>query len=244
MLSGSGVGVKMVVVPDASSVRPYRGVKAAERLAARRSRLLAAGLDLLGAEQPDVSALTVRGICRQAGLAARYFYESFTDKDEFVAGVFDSVVAELATTTQAAVAAVPAHEQTRAGMANIVRSIAGDARIGRLLFSTQLANPVIVRKRAESSALFAMLSGQHVGDALRVPANERIKAAAHFVVGGVGQTISAWLAGDVRLEPDQLVDQLASLLDELAEPSLYRFRETAAGATAAPGGPAATDASS
>ncbi len=244
MLSVSGVGVKMVVVPDASSVRPYRGVKAAERLAARRSRLLAAGLDLLGAEQPDVSALTVRGICRQAGLAARYFYESFTDKDEFVAGVFDSVVAELATTTQAAVAAVPAHEQTRTGMANIVRSIAGDARIGRLLFSTQLANPVIVRKRADSSALFAMLSGQHVGDALRVPANERIKAAAHFVVGGVGQTISAWLAGDVRLEPDQLVDQLAALLDELAEPSLYRLRETAAPATAAPRGPAATDASS
>jgi len=243
MLSVSGVGVKMVVVPDASSVRPYRGVKAAERLAARRSRLLAAGLDLLGAEQPDVSALTVRGICRQAGLAARYFYESFTDKDEFVAGVFDSVVAELATTTQAAVAAVPAHEQTRTGMANIVRSIAGDARIGRLLFSTQLANPVIVRKRADSSALFAMLSGQHVGDALRVPANERIKAAAHFVVGGVGQTISAWLAGDVRLEPDQLVDQLAALLDELAEPSLYRLRETAAPATAAPRGPAATDAS-
>ena len=98
-----------------------------------------------------------------------------------------------------------------------------------LLFNTQLANPVIVRKRAESSALFAMLSGQHVGDALRVPANERIEAAAHFVVGSVGQTIRAWLAGDVRLEPDQLVDQLASLLDELADPSLYRLTETAAG---------------
>ena len=118
-------------------------------------------------------------------------------------------------------------------MANIVRTVVSDARVGRLLFNTQLANSVIVRKRAESSALFAMLSGQHVGDALRVPANERIKAAAHFVVGGVGQTISAWLAGDVRLGPDQLVDQLASLLDELAEPTLYRITETAAGPTAA-----------
>ncbi|MCV7049403.1 TetR/AcrR family transcriptional regulator [Mycobacterium heidelbergense] len=221
-------------MPKAS--RPYGGVEAAERLAARRRRLLAAGLELLGSQRQDVSALTVRSICAQSGLAARYFYESFTDKDEFVGGVFDWVVAELAATTQAAVAAVPAHEQTRAGMANIVRTIAGDARIGRLLFSTQLANPVIVRKRAESSALFAMLSGQHVGDALRVPANDRIKAAAHFVVGGVGQTISAWLAGDVRLDPDQLVDQLASLLDELAEPKLYSDKavtETTAAATTA-----------
>ncbi|WP_369807234.1 TetR/AcrR family transcriptional regulator [Mycobacterium sp. 1081908.1] len=227
-----------------SKARPYRGVDAAERVAGRRRQFLSAGLDLLGADQQDVSALTVRGICDRAGLAARYFYESFSDKDQFVSRVFDWVVAELAATTQAAVAAVPPQEQTHAGMANIVRTVAGDARIGRLLFNTQLGDPVIVRKRAESSALFAMLSGQHAVDTLRAPANDRVKAAAHFAVGGVGQTISAWLAGDVRLEPDQLVDHLASLLDELTNPNLYRLKETAAGARASSGDPGATSASS
>jgi AcrR family transcriptional regulator len=234
----------MVGMADSSSARPYRGVQAGERLAERRSRLLAAGLDLLGSDRQDISELTVRGVCRRAGLASRYFYESFSDKDEFIGAVFDWVVAELAATTQAAVATVPAQERTRAGIANIVRTISGDARIGRLLFSTQLGDPVIVRKRAESSALFAMLSGQYAVDTLRAPANERVTAAAHFVVGGVGQTISAWLAGDVRLEPDQLVDHLASLLDELTNPNLYRLKETAAGATAASGDPGATSASS
>jgi AcrR family transcriptional regulator len=203
-----------------TNARPYRGVDAAERLAGRRASLLEAGLDLLGGD--DSAELTVRAICREAGVAARYFYESFTDKDEFVAAVFDWVIADLAATTQAAVAAAPLEEQTRAGMANIVRSIGGDPRVGRLLFSAQLANAVVVRKRVESSALFAMLSGQHVENALRVPENDRIKAAAHFVVGGVGQTIGAWLTGDVRLTPEQLVDHLASLLDGLADPSLYR----------------------
>jgi AcrR family transcriptional regulator len=205
-----------------TSARPYGGVDAADRLATRRAKLLAAGLDLLGADRDDAAELTVRGICRQAGVAARYFYESFADKDEFVGAVFDWVIADLAATTQAAVAAAPPEEQTRAGMANIVRTIGGDARVGRLLFSAQLANAVLVRKRVESGALFAMLSGRHVEDALQVPANDRIRAAAHFVVGGVGQTISAWLAGAVRLDPDQLIDQLASLLDELADPRLYR----------------------
>jgi AcrR family transcriptional regulator len=228
----------MVIVAKSPGVRPYRGVEAGERLAARRRGLLAAGLDLLGSDRPDISGLTVREVCRRAGLAARYFYESFTDKDEFVSGVFDWVVADLAATTQAAVAAVPAHEQSRAGMANIVRVIADDARIGRLLFSTQLANSVIARKRAESTALFAMLSGQHAGDALR------IKAGAHFAVGGVGQTISAWLAGDVRLRHDQLVDQLAVLLDGLADPGLYGLTETTAAATAASQNPSAASASS
>jgi AcrR family transcriptional regulator len=234
----------MVSMDEPSSVRPYRGVEAAERLATRRNRLLAAGLDLLGAEQQEISALTVRGVCRQAGLAARYFYESFTDKDEFVSGVFDWVIADLAATIQAAVAAVPVQEQTRAGIANIVRTIAGDARIGRLLFSTQLADAVVVRKRAESSALFAMLSGQHAGDALRMPANDRIKAGAHFAVGGVAQTLSAWLAGDVHLESDQLVDQLTSLFDALTDPKLYGLKETTAAATAASRDQAATSASS
>jgi AcrR family transcriptional regulator len=206
---------------DATGVRPYRGVEPADRRAARRGRLLAAGLDLLGADD-DMPELTVRGICRQAGLAVRYFYESFADKDEFVGAVFDWVIADLAATTQAAVAAAPAAEQTRVGMANIVRTIDSDPRVGRLLFSSQPANAVLVRKREESSALFAMLSGQHAGAALRIQRNELITATAHFVVGGVAQTISAWLAGEVSLTPGELVDQLASLLDRLADPALYR----------------------
>src|ERR1700761_1257854 len=206
-----------------TSARPYGGVDAADRLATRRAKLLAAGLDLLGADRDDAAELTVRGICRRAGVAARYFYESFADKDEFVGAVFDWVIADLAATTQAAVAAAPPEEQTRAGMANVVRTIGGDARVGRLLFSAQLANAVLVRKRAESGALFAMLSGRHVEDALHVPANDRIKAAAHFVVGGVGQTISAWLAGAVRLPTDQLIDQIWSTRRGRADPRHYRF---------------------
>jgi AcrR family transcriptional regulator len=208
--------------PVTTSVRPYRGVDPTARRAERRGRLLNAGLDLLGSDHPDIAALTVRGVCRRAGVASRYFYESFADKDEFVSGVFDWAIGELAATTQAAVAAVPADEQTRAGIATLVRTISGDARVGRLLFSTQLADPVITRKRAESSALFAVLSGQHAVNALRAAANDRMKAGAHFAVGGVAQTISAWLAKDVQMEEEQFVDLLAALLDELTEPNLYR----------------------
>ncbi|MFP1155528.1 TetR/AcrR family transcriptional regulator [Mycobacterium sherrisii] len=228
---------------EPSAERRYRGVEAAIRLSERRGRLLAAGLDLLGSDQ-DTAAVTVRAACARANLTPRYFYENFSDRDGFVGAVFDSVIAELAATTQAAVASVPVPEQSRAGMANIVRTIAGDTRIGRLLFSTQLADPVIVRKRAESTALFAMLLGQHASDMLQMPANIGMKAGAHFAVGGVGQMISAWLAGDIALDPDQLVDQLAVLLDELAHPRLYGVTETAAPATAASRDPGATASSS
>jgi AcrR family transcriptional regulator len=201
-----------------AQVRPYRGVEAADRVAERRRRFLEAGLDILGSES-DLSELTVRGICREAGLALRYFYECFTDKDDFVSAVFDWVIADIAATTQAAMTAAPLEEQSRAGMANIVRTIAADTRVGRLLFSSQLSNPVVVRKRAESFALMALLTFQHAGT-LGAQENNRTKAASHFVVGGVSQTITAWLAGDVQLEPDELVDQLAMVIDKLSDPKL------------------------
>lgn len=126
------------------------------------------------------------------------------------------------TAAEAAVAPVPLPERTTAAISNIVRVSLGDPRVGRLLFSAELADPVLVRKRAESSALFAMLYGQHLGNALRLGENDRIKASAHFVVGGVGQTLSAWLSGEISLTPEQLVGQLAALLNETADPAAYR----------------------
>jgi AcrR family transcriptional regulator len=136
-----------MVSTNVSGARPYGGIDAADRLASRRAKLLEAGLDLLGADVPQAVELTVRGICRQAGLTARYFYESFADKDEFVSAVFDTVITDLAAKTQAVVQSAPPDQQTRAGIANIVRTIAGDARIGRLLFGVHLSNAVVVRKR-------------------------------------------------------------------------------------------------
>jgi AcrR family transcriptional regulator len=203
----------MVVVAE-TGVRLYRGVKPADRQAERRSRLLTAGLSILGsAALPE---LTVREVCRQAGVSARYFYESFSDRDDFVGAVFDWVIADLAATTQAAVAAAPLEGQARAGMANIVQSIAGDPRVGRLLFSTELADAVVVRKRGESTALLARLLGQHAGQALHLPEDDHVKATSYFAVGGVGQALSAWLSAEVELTQDKLIDQLAWFLDRLS----------------------------
>lgn len=166
--------------------------------------------------------LTVRGVCQEAGVATRYFYESFLDKDEFVGAVFDWVIAELAATTEAVVAAALPGDRNRAGLSNIVRSIEQDPRLGRLLFGAQISNGAVIRKRQESEAFFAMLSGRHVGSLLQRPANARINAVSHFVVGGVAQTISAWLAGGVDLDCEELVDQLSAMVNAFGQPALFR----------------------
>lgn len=204
-----------------SQARPYAGVDAADRLARRRSRLLESGLELLGSNI-DPAELTVRGICHQAGLATRYFYEGFHDKDEFISAVFDWVIAQLATTTQAAVAAAPTEQQTRAGLTNIVATIEADPRIGRLVFGGEVSNAAVIRKRHETEALFVLLAGQHVETLTQRPATEATKAFSYFVVGGVTQTVSAWLAGDVTLTSTELVDQLSAIVDAFGESRLFR----------------------
>ncbi len=200
--------------------RTYGGVEASDRLAQRRQRFVDAGLDLLGQTDPD--DLTVRAICAQAGLTARYFYENFTDKDAFVEAVFDDVTARIATTTQAVVAAAPAAEQTRAGITNIIRLIGEDNRIGRLLFSTQISHAAVLRKRTQQGELFIALSGEHIRNAYRVDADSRVKATAAFVVGGVRQAITAWLDGEVAMSVDALVDLLVTILGGLEDPALWR----------------------
>lgn len=204
-----------------TEARPYAGVDAADRLSKRHERLLESGLELLGSNV-DPAELTVRGICQQSGLATRYFYESFSDKDEFIGAVFDWVITELATTTQAAVRDAPVEEQTRAGMTNIVRSIDADPRIGRLVFGTQVSNTTVIRKRKETEAFFVMLAGQHVETLTQRRGDERTKAFAYFVVGGVTQTISAWLAGDLTLTSAELVDRLSAIVDAFGESRLFR----------------------
>ena len=199
-----------------SQVRPYRGVAAAQRVADRHDRLLAAGLDLLTGPDAD---LTVRAICRESGIATRHFYEAFTDKDEFVSAVFDSVVARIAATTQEAVASVGPAEQNRAGITNLVRTIGEDARVGRLLFDSTLSNAVLVRKRAELGGFFAVLAGQPAQTVLQQDDSDEIKAIAHFVVGGVSQTINGWLSGAIGgLSAEELIDLLTSVLDTFPDP--------------------------
>jgi AcrR family transcriptional regulator len=50
----------------AQLVRPFRGVSASDRIADRRARLIAAGLDVLGTD--GFQNFTMTAVCRTAGL--------------------------------------------------------------------------------------------------------------------------------------------------------------------------------
>lgn len=206
-----------------SGTRRYGGLAAEERTAERRARLLDAGLELLGTK--GAAATTVRGVTAEAGIAARYFYESFGDIDQFQLAVFEEIAVEAADRALGALAAVPVEEghptkaRIRAVLAEMVDLMLDDVRKGRVVLIESVASPVLgPRVLAESRRFAGMLAATAAsGDPLAVSAElpPDVGVIAQFLIGGVAQTFGAVLNGDLDVERERLVDILVDLFDHV-----------------------------
>jgi AcrR family transcriptional regulator len=212
--------VKMETMTGSSRV--YGGVDASTRAAQRRSTLIEAGLDLLGTTEPDIS---VRGVCRIAGVTSRYFYESFADKDALMEAVYDHVVEGIATAilTGLSTAGPTAPERVHTAVQTVVRLIAEDPRRGRLLFSATPGNNVLAAKREQSTAMFTALLSAQASEFYETEPDDRLNITAQFVVGGFAQVLTVWLSGGLALSEEDVTAYCSDLL--LAAGAGYARRE-------------------
>jgi AcrR family transcriptional regulator len=193
----------------ADPLRPYGGENGADRVKRRRAALIEAALEILGSA--DGVAISVRGVCRQAGLTARYFYESFEDVDQLVGTTYDAVVFDIAEAAQTAVTSggKSAREQIRSAVGAIVGRIDTDRRKGRVLFSQTLLSGTLATKRMDAAMMFAALTIQTSGAEFEDPT---IQGAAHFYVGGLGQVLSAWIDGRIECTTDELIELCVTMM--------------------------------
>jgi AcrR family transcriptional regulator len=112
--------------------RRYRGVTAEERKAQRREQLLAAGLELFGTQ--GYASTSVRAVSAAASLNSRYFYESFSSREELLVNVYERIVQEIAMDVIRVTAdARTIEEQARAGLQSAWRIVTEDRRKARVL---------------------------------------------------------------------------------------------------------------
>ncbi len=78
---------------EAGAARRYGGVPLAERQAERRDRLVRAAVTV--SARTGREGASVAAICAEAGLTARYFYESFPNRDALFLAAFSRVQDEL-----------------------------------------------------------------------------------------------------------------------------------------------------
>lgn len=178
----------------------WSGVPLQDRQALRRDELIAAGVACLGSAQgPD---LTVRAVCRSAGLTERYFYESFADRDEFVRAVYDDVCAR-------AMAALTTAKTPRDAVEQFVALMVDDPARGRVLLLAPEKEPVLTRSGAEWMPSFIDLV-QHKLTRIGDPAQAAMVATG--LIGALTALFTAYLNGRLAATREQFIDYCVEML--------------------------------
>jgi len=204
-----------------ASRKPTRwvGLTPDDRRAERRTLLLDAAFELLGTE--GWGGTTVRGVCQQARLNPRYFYESFDDLDALLLALYDRLVAELGEEVLRAVAEAGDHPraQMRAAIGSILAFVDDDPRRGRVLYVEALGNEALNRRRIETGhALVAMVEQAGVERHGRPRKGEQIgRVTAAIIVGGLAELVAAWLDGRIDGPRDRIVEDAADLMLALGD---------------------------
>jgi AcrR family transcriptional regulator len=178
----------------------WSGVPIEDRQALRRDELVAAGVTLLGGEGGP--ALTVRAVCREAGLTERYFYESFPDRDEFVRAVYDDVCTRAMATLLSA--ATP-----RQAVERFVALMVDDPVRGRVLLLAPEVEPVLTRSGADWMPSFIDLLQRKlttIGD----PAVQNMVATG--LIGALTALFTAYLDRRLTATREQFIDYCVAML--------------------------------
>lgn len=198
-----------------SGQRPSRwsGVPRENRLALRRDTLVAAGVQLLGDQSGP--AVTVRAVCRAAGLTERYLYESFADRDEFVRAVYDDVCARAMSTLASATTPREAVEQ-------FVALMVDDPVRGRVLLLAPEVEPVLARSGAEWMPGFIELLQRKL---TRIVDPVVQTMVATSLIGGLTALFTAYLNGRLPATREQFIDFCVDML--LSRPATYELAQDA-----------------
>jgi AcrR family transcriptional regulator len=187
-------------VPSGQRRGRWSGVPLQDRQTLRRDELIAAGVNVLGGA--DGGALTVRGVCRAAGLTERYFYESFGDRDDFVRAVYDHVCSTAMT-------ALTSSTTPRDAVERFVALMVDDPVRGRVLLIAPEREPVLTKSGAEWMPSFIELI-QHKLTRITDSAVQAMVATG--LVGALTALFTAYLNGRLEATREQFIDYCVEML--------------------------------
>jgi AcrR family transcriptional regulator len=179
---------------------------ASDRLADRRRRLLDAALDLLA--DGGAAAVTVTGVCKGAGLTARYFYEHFENREALLEALLaEEAEAAIASILEATTSAPPdPRARAVAGVTAVLDAFDSDPRRAALGHGAS-DDDLLVLTRVKVAGRMADEFAAHV--ALVLPGADRdprTALAAPVIINGVLQIVLGWLNGQTSLTREQVIE--------------------------------------
>ncbi|HWU31641.1 MAG TPA: TetR/AcrR family transcriptional regulator [Marmoricola sp.] len=195
-----------------SDSRRYRGASGADRRAARRLSLVAAGLDMFGTK--GIAGTRVDDVCAKAGLTKRYFYESFESLDALLEAVLTDVMSGLAASVTPVIAAHGWHDPAPIFEAAL-RPLLADPRLVQLLV-VESSSGALVERRHEFAELVVDLwltSDPHADKSPDYLASQRL--LAHAMAGATAEVAFAWVSGRIEMSVDDVIVQLIRIFNRI-----------------------------
>ena len=153
-------------------------------------------------------ALTVRAACGAAGLTERYFYESFTDRDQYVAAVYDDVC-------NTAMSTLMKSDSPRDAVERFVALMVDDPARGRVLLLAPEAEPVLVHSGAEWMPSFIELLQRKL---TRITDSTVQAMVATGLIGALSALFTAYLDGRLCAPREKFIDHCVELILSGAAP--------------------------
>ncbi|MFL6022446.1 MAG: TetR/AcrR family transcriptional regulator [Marmoricola sp.] len=201
--------------------RTYSGLSASERDAERRSRLLAAGRELIGTQ--GYAAVSVEKLCATSKVSSRHFYQLYDNKEAAFLDVYDSITKqsfEAAVASLEATEGQPMMERISQAFLAYVGPMVEDIRAARIAFVEIMgASPMIEERRLSYRELLVDLVVSEGGAAAQRgevrPRDFRFATLA--LTGAANAIVYDWTRREDREDTAALEAQLTELaLDLLA----------------------------
>jgi AcrR family transcriptional regulator len=176
-----------------------------------------AGLELFGTV--GYARTSIRAVSAAASLNSRYFYESFSDREDLLYSVYQRVVGDIFTKAGEAVARENTIEaQARAGLRAGWTAVTEDRRKARVVALEAVGvSERLERLRRETRHALAQLTADQ---GLRLAGDIRLRLdpvlVARFLMGGVVEFLLDWINGDLDKSADEVVDHFTALFGAAA----------------------------
>jgi len=208
--------------PSNAAPRRYRGLSVAERSAQRRERLLEAGLELFGTQ--GYAGSSIRAISAAASLNSRYFYESFSSREDLLYHVYQQAVHDLASAViEATAQAHSVGEQARAGLRASWDVLTSDRRKARVIALEVVGvSERLERMRRQNRHAFADILVRNamafVGEDVQLRMDPVLTARA--LMGASMEVLVDWIHGDLTASSDEIVEHLTNMYTAVAMASV------------------------
>jgi AcrR family transcriptional regulator len=215
-----------VPAPAPRAPRLYRGLSASERSAQRRERFLEAGLELFGTD--GYAHTSIRAVSAKASLNSRYFYESFSSREDLLFHVYSQIIRGVATAVVEVTArAHTIEEQAREGLRVAWTILTEDRRKARVIALEVVGvSERLERLRRANRHAFAEILIQNSRNIHGGAVSSRLDPVltARSLMGAVVEMIVDWINGDVDASVEEIVEHFTRLFTIVAEGTIEPLR--------------------